>query len=279
MPSLREAQESFARGLLDASDSAVLAHLAGARGMSAAASLAVYRNSTFGNYHGALREAYPVIQRLVGKAFFDQAADDFIRIAPSTFGDVNRYGAGFGDFLASYPDARELVYLPDVARLEWAVHQAFQAIDVAPPQIVRLAEVPPESLTALRFTLHPSAGLLASPWPILAIWRANQPGCDGNASIDLDSGGVRLLVLRRGLDVDIEPLDAAEHAALVALAAHATLAEALDAAQARDGDFDLGAFLQRHAAGGTLVDFTLALSPNPSPGNGRGERCDRCAIQ
>lgn len=257
MPSLHELQTGFARGLLDTSDTAVLAHLAGARGMNAAAGLGVYRSNTFGNYRGALREAYPVVLRLVGEAFFGRAADDFIRVVPSSFGDVNAYGTEFGDFLAGYPGAIELAYLPDAARLEWAVHRAFQAIDAEPLDIARLAAVPAGQLAALRFTLHPSASLMASPWPVLAIWRANQPGRDDNASIDLDSGGVRLLVLRRGHDVDIEPLDAAEHAALVALAAHATLAEALDAAQARDGDFDLGAFLQRHAAGGTLADFTI----------------------
>jgi hypothetical protein len=257
MPSLREAQDVFARGLFDASDTAVLAHLAGARGMEAAAGLAVYRNNTFSNYRGALREAYPVVLRLVGEDFFARAADDFIRIAPSTFGDVNAYGAGFGDFLACYPGARELTYLPDVARLEWAVHRAFQAIEVAPPEVSRLAGVPPESLDALRFALHPSAGLLASLWPILAIWRANQPGCDGNEAIDLGSGGNRLLVLRRGHDVELEPLDAAEYRLFSALASGACLGAALEAALAEEAAFDLGACLQRHLAAGTLVDFTI----------------------
>ena len=207
------------------------------------------------------------------------AADDFIRVVPSTFGDVNVYGTEFGDFLSGYPGAIELAYLPDVARLEWAVHRAFQAIDADAPDVARLAGVPPGSLAALRFTLHPSAGLLASPWPILAIWRANQPGIEGNASIDPASGGNRLLVLRRGHDVDIESLTASEHAFLAALALGGSLGAALEAALAEEAAFDLGACLQRQLAGGTLVDFTLALTPNPSPENGRGERCDRCAIQ
>lgn len=266
MLSLPEAQEAFARGLFDPADVAVLAHLAGARGMDAAAGLAVYRNNTFSNYRGALLEAYPVILRLVGEDFFGQAADDFIRVAPSTFGDVNLYGAGFGDFLADYPGARDLAYLPDVVRLEWAVHRAFQAIDVAPQDatetksgagVARLAEVPPESLGALRFTLHPSAGLLASPWPILAIWRANQPGLDGDEAIDPASGGNRLLVMRRGHDVELEPLDAAEYRLLSALASGACLGAALEAALAEEAAFDLGACLQRHIAAGTLVDFTI----------------------
>jgi hypothetical protein len=271
MPSLREAQEAFARGLLDAAGTAVLSHLAGARGMDAATGLAVYRNNTFSNYRGALREAYPVVLRLVGEDFFGQAADDFIRVVPSAFGDVNAYGAEFGDFLADYPGAIGLAYLPDVARLEWAVHSAFQAIDADAMDIAGLAAVPAERLDSLRFALHPSAALVVSPWPILAIWRANQPGFTGDESIDLASGGNRLLVLRRGHDVELEPLGAAEYRLLSALACGVRLGAALEAALAEEAAFDLGACLQHHVAAGTLVDFTLALSPNPSPASGRGE--------
>lgn len=256
MPSLREAQERFARGLLDAADSDVLAHVIGAREMDAAAGVAVYRNNTFSNYRGALREAYPVILRLVGEDFFGQAADDFVRATPSLFGDVNAYGAGFGAFLAEYPGTRELVYLPDVAQLEWAVHAAFQAGDAGPLDLARLAAVPVERLAAVRFSLQPSAALVASPWPVLAIWRANQPGaCED--TIDLGAEGNRLLVIRRGHDVDLEQIAAAEFAALAALAAQASLGEALESARTADPGFDFGAFLQRHAAAGTLADFTL----------------------
>jgi hypothetical protein len=256
MLSQREAQERFARGLLDASDAAVLGHIAGARGMDAAAGLAVYRNNTFSNYRGALREAYPVVLRLVGADFFDHTADAFVRATPSTFGDINVYGAGFGGFLEGFPGARELAYLPDTARLEWAVHSAFQAGDTAPLDFARLAAVPAERLAALCFVLHPSASLIASRWPILAIWRTHQPG-GGEETIDLGAGGCDLLVIRRGHDVDLEPVSAAEFAALAALANRAPLGDALEVAHAADPDFDFGACLRRHAAAGTFADFAL----------------------
>jgi hypothetical protein len=271
MPSLLELQSAFARGVLDPADAAVLAHLCGARGMDAAAGLAVYRNNTFSNYRAALREAYPVIRRLVGDGFFDQAADDYVRITPSHFGDINLYGDAFGAFLSGYPGARELAYLPDVARLEWACHRAFGADDAAPLDIARLAAVPEERLDELRFTLHPSAALVDSPWPILAIWRANQPHFDGEPSVDLTAGGARLLVLRRGHDVDLEPLAAAERAMLAALAAGARLGAALDSALALDAGFDLNDFLRRHVQARTLVDFRLphALSREREGGQER----------
>lgn len=278
MPSLHELQSAFVRGLFDPADTTVLAHLAGARGMDAAAGLAVYRNNTFSNYRASLREAYPVIQRLVGEAFFNQAAEDYVRATPSVFGDINIYGDAFGFFLSGYPGACELAYLPDVARLEWACHRAFSAADAAPLNIARLAEVPPEQLDELRFTLHPSAALVDSPWPILAIWRANQPHFAGEPCVDLAAGGNRLLVLRRGHDVDLEPLAAAEHAMLAAIEAGARLGEAIESALAVDAGFDLNDFLQRHVQTRTLVDFRLPPLPNPSPACWRGERSDCGAI-
>lgn len=256
MLSLRDAQENFARGLLDGSDTAVLAHLAGARGMDAAAGLAVYRNNTFSNYRAALREAYPVVLRLVGADFFDHVADACVRATPSASGDVNAYGSTFGEFLAGFPGARELAYLPDTARLEWAVHRAFQAVDCPALDIARLAGVPAGHLPALRFALHPSATLLDSPWPVLAIWRANQADRTAQDRIDLGAGGDRLLIVRRGHDVDLEPLGPGEYAALAAFGEQAPLGAALDAALARDPVFDFAAFLQRHAAIGTLADFS-----------------------
>ena len=77
----------------------------------------------------------------LGKTLFAQIMDF---IPWTSFGRiVNRYGGDFAVFLTGYAPARELVYLADVARLEWAIDQANIAADA--PEIdgnVRL--LPPE---------------------------------------------------------------------------------------------------------------------------------------
>ena len=75
------------------------------------------------------RATYRVVRELVGAPFFDAAVDAFVRAHPSTGGDLNVYGGEFADFLAAYPHARDLPYLPDVARLEWALDEAHRAAD------------------------------------------------------------------------------------------------------------------------------------------------------
>src|SRR2546423_667622 len=75
----------------------------------------VYRRNVLANLRGALAATYPVVARLVGSAFFDEAARRYALACPSASGDLNDYGASFADFLERYEQARSLAYLPDVA--------------------------------------------------------------------------------------------------------------------------------------------------------------------
>src|SRR5215472_11559161 len=129
MPSLREVQRGFAAAIVfgDFAAVAVLGIVDG--GLDAAARIGIYRNNVLGNYRKALGATYPVVRKLVGAQFFNAAVDAFVRAYPSQHGDVNRYGGELPRFITSYPPARELPYLPDVARLEWAVDQAAIAAD------------------------------------------------------------------------------------------------------------------------------------------------------
>jgi len=102
---------------------------------------AVYRRNVLENLHGALAAAYPVVRRLVGEAFFREAAERFARVHPSRSGDLHRFGEGYGQFLSRYPHAAGLPYLPGVARLEWAVCMALQAEEVVSCSIAALSRL------------------------------------------------------------------------------------------------------------------------------------------
>jgi len=265
MPSLHELQRAFSAAAVfsDAAAVASLGIVAG--GMKPEARIDIYRANVLGNYRRALAATYPVIKRLVGAPFFDAASDNYVRGHPSTRGDINRYGADFSQFIGAYPPARDLKYLPDVARLEWAVDQANIARDAAAFDIAALAGVPAELHGKLRFSLHPSAQLIVSRFPILHIWQANQPGGNAEERIDLDEGGDTLLVLRRPSDVGgivIERISRTEHLLLASLAAGRSLDEAANRCAAMSPEFDLAAALQRYVARQTIVAFRAPALPN-----------------
>lgn len=255
MPSLRELQRSFCAATLFGDDAALVSLAIVPGGLDPKQRIAIYRNNVYGNYCKALAATYPVVYRLVGAAFFTAATEHFVRGHPSTRGDVNGYGGDFASFLETYPPARELAYLPDVARLEWAIDQAGIAAEAGPLDLSALGAVAPDALDDLHFLLHPSARLLALSFPVLAVWQFNQPGYEGGDHVDLTASGDTLLVMRGAQGVGIERIEHGEHALLTALAADATLAAAVEYATLADPDFDLTAALRRHVANHALVAF------------------------
>lgn len=253
MRSLRELQQDFADAL--AGPEHPVPAFAPTPGGSTTERFAIYRRAVHANYFNALSATYPVVRRLVGTAFFRAAVNAYVRAHPSLCGDLNVYGDAFGAFLAHYTPAVDLAYLPDVARLEWAIDEAQRATDTArAPDLVlaALSQVPAERLTGLRFRLAPSCRLVGSDYPILRIWRVNQPDHDGDDRVGLDESADRLLVRRDARGATLERLSAGEFAWLRALQADATLAAAIETAQHVDAGFDLGDALRTHIGNATL---------------------------
>ena len=247
MPSLRELQTHFAAALAGDAD------LRDGR-------IAIYRNTVSINYRNALGATYRVVRQLVGVPFFNAAVDNYTLQYPSTGGDLNVYGDRFGDFLASYSHARELTYLPDVARLEWAVDEANRASDAAGTPgdlLAALAAVPAELVHTRRFVCDPSCHFLQSDFPLLRIWQVHQPAFEGDIAVRFGEGTDHLLVRRDGGAVVIERLAPTDFALLQALHEGDDLAAALAAAQATAGDpaFDLGVSLREFIANGTLKEL------------------------
>ena len=116
-----------------------------------------------------------------------------------------------------------------------------------------LAAVPAERLPSVRLVLAPSCRLVASPYPVLRIWKANQEGAAGDDCVALDEGGDALLVRRERGGVSIERLAVTEHAWLAALAGGASLGAAIEAAKSSAAPLDLGAVLGRRIGDGTIA--------------------------
>jgi uncharacterized protein (UPF0276 family) len=231
-------QQGFGDALFDRRHESALQPLLSEGGVER---LALYRGNLTSGWERALGDAYPVLRQLVGEEFFAGLARAYGKAAPSQVPDLAGFGAHFADFLAGFGPAASYPYLPDVARLEWAVHRACLAPDLAPLGLDALGNVTPEALDTARFTLHPSVALLRSRWAVAALWHAHQPtGPALPADVELPCS---VLVLRRGWRVEVVELGVPEAAALVQLAAGASFGEAIDAALAVDGAPDIGAML------------------------------------
>lgn len=230
------------------------------RGDAARASdrLALYRGNLRANAEKALAAAFPVLRELVGAKFFAALAYAYGKVHPSVSGDLNEFGAALPAFLADFAPAADYPYFADVARLEWLVQRAHFAADAPRSSAAAFAALAPETLQQARISLHPACALLASAWNVPGIWLAHQP-----ASAPLPPPAVMApgyaLVVRPAWQAGVLALSAGEFAALDCLQQGETIGAALDAALAREPDFDFGAALQRWLAQGAIAGVHLTL--------------------
>lgn len=206
MLSLHDLQRRIAAGMFTEQDADLCDEIVSS-GFTAAERLRIYRNTFYSTLTQALRIAYPALERLVGQEFFDATAERFIRSHPPSSAYLNEYGEGFADFLAELPGTRAWLYLPDVARFEWALNIAANAPDVPALTAEALAAVDPSRHASLSFEPHPSVRLLALEFPADTIADAVMSGDDAAiAALDVQPAPLRVIVHRGPCGVEAQRL-------------------------------------------------------------------------
>jgi hypothetical protein len=162
-------------------------------GIEAAARLSIYRNNARAMFDDALERTYPVLRRRVGEDYFRQLARGYRERFPSRNGDLHWVGEQFPQYLAETEAGTGYEWLADLAELEWACECAFIAARESPVEPQELVGLAPDDLARARLRLQPSLHCVASAWPVLEVWRANQPDADGHA-VDLALGEQCVLV-------------------------------------------------------------------------------------
>jgi hypothetical protein len=219
--------------------------------------LAIYRGNCQANWSKALEGAYPVVRLLVGDEFFAGLVREYARAEPSSEGDLNVFGHRFADFLADFPHARTLSYLPDVARLEWAVHRAFYAADAGRLDLAEVALLREDQLASVRLRLAPACALVRSAYPVTRIWEVHQPEHVGEMEVDLDAGGETAFVHRPAFRVAVDALTPGAAVFLGMCDKGRPLTAALDAALGVDPGFDLQALLVQWVQRGAIVGMEI----------------------
>lgn len=208
----------------------------------APAGLAVYRNNYRVGLIDTLAFIYPITRLIVGEAFFTGLAREYVKRHGSDSGNLHRYGANFADFVAGFKPCRELPYLPDAARLEWAAHRCYYAADASAASLDSLAAIPQQSWDQLRVAPLPGVALIESAYPLASLWLAHQPGQTPAAGL-LARPAEAALVYRADGATQVSPCSPAEGRLLSALFAGATLENAAEQALALDAELDLQAAL------------------------------------
>ena len=155
----------------------------GARGLK------VYQANGHVLAQSALRSVYPVVAQLIGDEGFADLARAVWHAQPPLRGDVACWGEGLAEFLQTSGQLQDDPYLPDVACVEWALHQCAGAPD-AEPDLTTLALLTTHEPDHLQLRLAPGCAVVRSRWPVASIVGAH---LEGSPSMQ-EAGGQ----LRRG---------------------------------------------------------------------------------
>lgn len=240
-------QRAFKEAVLGAEDGALAAYIA----PGLAARIAVYRNTVQGSLAEVIGAAFPVTRRIVGAAYFAMLAGRYAVARPPRLPQLSAYGADFPDFIAGDAAHHGLAYLPDVARLEWARGESYFAADgpaLAPQAIAALA---PGALDAAVLTPQPATRMIVSRFPVLRIWRVNQPEVADVPAVDM-AVAETVLISRSAGRVSLRQLSPGDAAFVAAILEGCGLGAAAARGQDAEPSFDLETALRDHLIGGTF---------------------------
>jgi hypothetical protein len=213
---------------------AFLGDLTGRRRRSSADREAVFRQPRRGTVedrwhvyaHGyvariveALGLEYAAVRRILGAEAFAALVERYLGVFPPRSFDLARVGDRLPQLLEFDRLSVELPFLPDLARLERRVADAFTAPDAAPLCWAELQARPPEEVADMPLGAAPGAALVRSDWPLRELWLARLQENDDEISIDLEDRPSRILVSRRDGRVRVEDVTGIEAALVEAASA------------------------------------------------------------
>jgi hypothetical protein len=193
--------------------------------------LSVYAGGYVARIYESLKEVYEALFHLLGDETFSRLAEGYAEIHASQHYNLNLAGVHFPEYLSTHPVTKEFAFLPDLARFEWFVSEAFHAFDGPPLEASRLTALSLEAWDHARLVFQPSAALIHSGWPLLELWKMrNLPKEEWPLDIKhLETNPVWILIGRRGHQVRCEYLTQMQYDFIQSLLAGKTLGEALEA--------------------------------------------------
>ena len=241
---------AFAPALLDP-DRPVPSLVSGPNGKAARKRYNVYRNNVTVSLIDALAAVFPSTMRITGTDFFRAMARFHIRATPPSSPLLFEYGHDFPDFIEQYEYARSMPWLADVARIERAWLDAYHAADAEPLAPRALASIPAEGLADTILTPHPTARIVRSRFPAVAIFAANRS--DAPVGRIEATGPEDALVTRPHLEVMVRRLPPGGAVFLTSLIAGEPFGVAAAEALADSPEFDLPASIAEMLAAGVFT--------------------------
>lgn len=223
MPDLKALQAAFQDHLLKGDD-AVLQYLTDTPRAPAEQRLAIYHNAYRARLVEALAGDYAQLQKLLGAERFSQLCHAYISEHPSHYFSLRWFGRQMPAFLGYAEEPGSHDWPAEMAGLEWAFTESFDAADAELVTEADAAVIPAAAWPGLIVAFHPSVRCLILWWNTPARWRAAKREQKPPQPLRLPEPTACLL-WRQALTTQFRTLAADETVALRAAMAGASFAE------------------------------------------------------
>jgi hypothetical protein len=164
-------QDDFQRGILSGDDS-ILAEILESPKEKREVLYGVYRHAYGSRLVDALRNDHGLLHRYLGDEMFDAMGYAYVAARPSHHPNLRWFSQGLPDFLKDTEPYRDHPVLADLAALEKALNDAFDATDAPVLALADMAGFAPELWNTLLFQPHPASCRLDVSTNAAAIWLA-----------------------------------------------------------------------------------------------------------
>jgi len=174
----------------------------------------IYANMYFYRLRDCLKDDFAAVAGVLGDADFHNLITDYLLAYPPRHFSLRYAGDRLPDFLQEHELSRHRPFLADLARLEYAIVDSFDAADAAALTADDLQSVQAEDWPGLRLHLSPSVRSLQLEWPAGEIWEDAKQGREPET---IEAKPTHMRVWRKELRVFHKTIDLSEAVALAEL--------------------------------------------------------------
>ena len=243
-------------------------HISGNGRLSPVQQLEIYREQFWLRHTSSLVEDFPGLGGILGQEQWEKLAEQYLtEVTPDSY-DLRDLGARLPEVIERADWLPHQALCLDMARLELAYIEVFDARDTPPLAPERLATIPEETFAEARLVIAPSVRLLSVRYPVGNLRRKLRASADEPVPIP-DESPQHLVVYRRERQLWDMPVSQVGFTFLAGLAAGKTLGAAAElAASDPEAEAELstsiGAWLQEWTAKGLVSDVGLATETAPA---------------
>jgi hypothetical protein len=215
----------------------------------------VYASAYFERIRGVLEEDFSGLRAALGEAAFHDLATSYLAVHPPRHYSLRNVGERLALFLAGHaagaPFRADFPWCADLARLEWALAEAFDASDSQSAVRADLASLPPERWAELELQLTPSVQAIEVEWAVQPMRRRHErEELDEGSAAETQERAGTICIWRHQERVFHRELGAAEAAALRCVLSGGRFGDVCDLAEQQ-----LGQLAAATAAAGWLATW------------------------